>query len=120
VRDLLAGGHVTALLGQPEASWVDAKEIPTASTATRAASSSRGDVGRAEVTDSLCNWRRVARGVGAGHTFVSMDEPAAPSEIAYYYPEPYWLADEGSGVKSLLLFFDEIAICCPSTCAGGM
>lgn len=28
VRDLLAGGHVTALLGQPEASWIDAKEIP--------------------------------------------------------------------------------------------
>jgi hypothetical protein len=36
-----------------------------------------------------------------------------PAEIAYYYPEPYWLAREGSWVKSLLLFFDEIAVLLP-------
>jgi hypothetical protein len=40
------------------------------------------------------------------------DELAA--EVAYYYPEPYWLADEGGWVKSLLLFFDEIAVLLPS------
>jgi hypothetical protein len=28
VRDLLSSGQVAALLGQPEASWIDAKEIP--------------------------------------------------------------------------------------------
>jgi hypothetical protein len=28
VRDLIAGGHVSALLGQAEVSWIDAKEIP--------------------------------------------------------------------------------------------
>jgi hypothetical protein len=37
----------------------------------------------------------------------------APPEIAYYYPEPYWLAEESSWIKSLLLFFDEIAILLP-------
>jgi hypothetical protein len=37
----------------------------------------------------------------------------SPPEIAYYYPEPYWLADEGSWIKSLLLFFDEIAVLLP-------
>ncbi len=47
-----------------------------------------------------------------------MDEPPVPSEIAYYYPEPYWLADEGSWVKSLLLFFDEIAILLPEYMRG--
>lgn len=43
-----------------------------------------------------------------------MSDGEAPSEIAYYYPEPYWLAQEGGWVKSLLLFFDEIAILLPS------
>jgi hypothetical protein len=43
---------------------------------------------------------------------------APPAEIAYYYPEPYWLAREGSWVKSLLLFFDEIAILLPSYMEG--
>lgn len=43
---------------------------------------------------------------------------SAPSEIAYYYPEPYWQADEGSWVKSLLLFFDEIAILLPEYMRG--
>lgn len=37
----------------------------------------------------------------------------APPEIAYYYPEPYWLAREGGWVKNLLLFFDEVAILLP-------
>ena len=31
-------------------------------------------------------------------------------DIAYYYPAPYWLADEGDWIKSLLLFFDEVSI----------
>ena len=34
-------------------------------------------------------------------------------DIAYYYPAPYWLADEGDWIKSLLLFFDEVAILLP-------
>jgi hypothetical protein len=37
-----------------------------------------------------------------------------PAEIAYYYPEPFWLAREGGWIKNLLLFFDEIAILLPS------
>jgi hypothetical protein len=36
-----------------------------------------------------------------------------PKETAYYYPEPYWLAREGNWIKSLLLFFDDIAILLP-------
>ncbi len=36
------------------------------------------------------------------------------SEIAYYYPEPYCLAREGGWIKSLLLFFDEVAVLLPS------
>ena len=47
-----------------------------------------------------------------------MQGTPAPSEIAYYYPEPYWLADEGGWVKSLLLFFDEIAILLPEYMRG--
>ena len=34
-------------------------------------------------------------------------------ETAYYYPAPYWSAEEGNWVKSLLLFFDEVAILLP-------
>ncbi len=37
-----------------------------------------------------------------------------PSEIAYYYPEPYWLSREGGWIKSLLLCFDEVAVLLPS------
>jgi hypothetical protein len=44
------------------------------------------------------------------------DGPVA--ETAYYYPEPYWLAQEGSWIKSLLLFFDQIAILLPSYMRG--
>jgi hypothetical protein len=43
---------------------------------------------------------------------VGSDRPIR--ETAYYYPEPYWLAQEGGWIKSLLLFFDEIAILLPS------
>ncbi|HEV7163516.1 MAG TPA: hypothetical protein VGN25_09695 [Solirubrobacteraceae bacterium] len=39
-------------------------------------------------------------------------------ETAYYYPEPYWLAREGGWIKSLLLFFDEVAILLPSYMQG--
>lgn len=34
-------------------------------------------------------------------------------DVAYYYPAPYWSASEGSWIKSLLLFFDEVAILLP-------
>ena len=34
-------------------------------------------------------------------------------DIAYYYPAPYWGWRESSWVKSLLLFFDEVAILLP-------
>jgi hypothetical protein len=40
------------------------------------------------------------------------------SELAYYYPEPYWLAHESSWVKSLLLFFDGVAILLPNYMRG--
>ncbi len=40
--------------------------------------------------------------------------PESPDEIAYYYPEPYWLINEGGWIKSLLLFFDEVAILLPN------
>jgi hypothetical protein len=39
-------------------------------------------------------------------------------ETAYYYPEPYWLMDEGGWIKSLLLFFDEVAILLPEYMRG--
>lgn len=34
-------------------------------------------------------------------------------DIAYYYPAPYWMRDESSWVKSLLVFFDQVAILLP-------
>ena len=40
------------------------------------------------------------------------------SEFAYYYPEPYWLARESSWIKSLLLFFDGVAILLPDYMSG--
>jgi hypothetical protein len=40
------------------------------------------------------------------------------NELAYYYPEPYWLAQESSWIKSLLLFFDGIAILLPDYMSG--
>jgi hypothetical protein len=45
-------------------------------------------------------------------------DEAPPPEIAYYYPEPYWLAQEGGWIKSLLLFFDQIAILLPDYMRG--
>ncbi len=35
-------------------------------------------------------------------------------DIAYYYPAPYWATTEGGWVKSLLLFFDQVAILLPN------
>jgi len=50
---------------------------------------------------------------------MTADATAGPmSELAYYYPEPYWLAPEGSWIKSLLLFFDGVAILLPSYMRG--
>lgn len=34
-------------------------------------------------------------------------------DTAYYYPAPYWMAGEGDWIKSLLLFFDDVAILLP-------
>lgn len=34
-------------------------------------------------------------------------------DVAYYYPAPYWGLREGGWIKSLLLFFDEVAILLP-------
>jgi hypothetical protein len=34
-------------------------------------------------------------------------------EVAYYYPNQYWTTSEGGWIKSLLLFFDEVAILLP-------
>ena len=33
--------------------------------------------------------------------------------VAYYYPAPYWMLRESDWIKSLLLFFDQIAILLP-------
>lgn len=62
--------------------------------------------------------RRVTiRGCRRRASSAEYDPPVAdspPSEIAYYYPEPYWLAREGGWIKSLLLFFDEVSVLLPS------
>jgi hypothetical protein len=39
--------------------------------------------------------------------------PSVAPEVAYYYPEWHWRPDEHGWVKSLLLFFDEIALLVP-------
>lgn len=39
-------------------------------------------------------------------------------DTAYYYPAPYWSARQGDWVKSLLLFFDEVAILLPDYMRG--
>ena len=41
------------------------------------------------------------------------DAAEASIDIAYYYPEPYWRMGEVDPLKTLLLFFDEIAILLP-------
>ena len=38
---------------------------------------------------------------------------STPPDVAYYYPAPYWGFGESEWVKSLLLFFDQIAILLP-------
>src|SRR4051794_9329180 len=35
-------------------------------------------------------------------------------DVAYYYPAPYWSEQEAAWIKSLLLFFDRVAILLPS------
>ena len=35
------------------------------------------------------------------------------SETAYYYPAPFWISPEADWIKSLLLFFDDVAILLP-------
>jgi hypothetical protein len=47
-----------------------------------------------------------------------IESTATSNELAYYYPEPYWLASEGSWIKSLLLFFDGVAILLPNYMRG--
>lgn len=50
-----------------------------------------------------------------------MDETDTASErpeVAYYYPEPYWHSGEVDRLKTLLLFFDEIAILLPNYMRG--
>jgi hypothetical protein len=49
---------------------------------------------------------------------VEAEVPGQLSELAYYYPEPYWLAREGTWIKSLLLFFDGVAILLPDYMSG--
>lgn len=44
--------------------------------------------------------------------------PPRPSELAYYYPEPYWSGHQSSWIKSLLLFFDGVAILLPEYMSG--
>jgi len=34
-------------------------------------------------------------------------------DVAYYYPEPFWGGGQADWIKSLLLFFDQIAILLP-------
>ena len=33
--------------------------------------------------------------------------------VAYFYPEPYWTDSEGDWIKTLLPFFDSVAILLP-------
>jgi hypothetical protein len=46
-----------------------------------------------------------------------MNDNASPDprviDVAYYYPEPYWEIQEVDALKTLLLFFDRIAILLP-------
>ena len=39
-------------------------------------------------------------------------------DLLYYYPEPFWLTGESSWIKSLLLFFDGVAILLPDYMSG--
>jgi hypothetical protein len=44
---------------------------------------------------------------------MSAGSASPTSESAYYYPAPYWLVDETDWLKTLLVFFDDIAILLP-------
>lgn len=57
------------------------------------------------------------RGCGRVRFVVNYAVPVT-REIAYYYPEPYWLLDDADWVKTLLLFFDEVAILLPDYMMG--
>ena len=35
------------------------------------------------------------------------------TDTAYYYPAPYWRLEDSGWIKSLLLFFDDVAILLP-------
>jgi hypothetical protein len=43
----------------------------------------------------------------------AQDQDTTSHEVAYYYPAPYWRMGEADFPKSLLLFFDSIAILLP-------
>lgn len=43
---------------------------------------------------------------------INREDTPSP-DVAYYYPAPYWLARESDWIKSLLLFFDRVAILLP-------
>jgi hypothetical protein len=45
-----------------------------------------------------------------------MNEPI--TDLAYYYPQPYWAGGESDEMKNLLLFFDGIAILLPGYMSG--
>ena len=42
-----------------------------------------------------------------------VDQTNRRPDVAYYYPAPFWLEREGGWIKSLLLFFDKVAILLP-------
>ncbi len=49
----------------------------------------------------------------------ALSEDVTRADSAYYYPEPYWVVGSASDwVKTLLLFFDEIAILLPGYMRG--
>ena len=54
---------------------------------------------------------------GTGRRY-SQSEETRLKDTAYYYPAPYWSAGEGDWIKSLLLFFDEVAILLPGYMRG--
>ena len=37
------------------------------------------------------------------------------TDTAYYYPAPYWGLEDSGWIKSLLLFFDDVAILLPGS-----
>ena len=58
------------------------------------------------------------RVVGPVHFGFMVDSHLGTPDVAYYYPAPYWSAGEGGWIKSLLLFFDQIAILLPDYMQG--